>query len=122
MTPTQLSLRHLRSEGWLVDICERWVPSGATSGVRKDLFGMIDLVALRGPLTLGVQTTSHSNVSARLNKMRDDDHIDALFALRQAGWLVVVHGWRLSTRDGHACPHHRSHCGCRWVLHREEML
>lgn len=121
MTPTQLSLRHLREEGWLVDICERWVPSFGGGGVRKDLFGMIDLVALRGDITLGVQTTNHTNVSGRLAKMRDAEHAPALAALRAAGWLLVVHGWRLSTRTGHACPHSQSRCGCRFTLHREEI-
>jgi len=116
MTPTALSLRHLRAEGWLVDVCERWVPS-PNGQVRKDLFGIIDLIAVRGPVTMGVQTTSHTNAHARLNKMLDAEHSPMVDALMAAGWRVVVHGWRLSTRDGHACPHGRSRCGCRWTLH-----
>lgn len=119
MTPTQLSLRHLRAEGWLADICERWVPSGGPGGgVRKDLFGMLDIVAVRGNETVGVQTTVAGNVSARLNKLRDTQHAPALAALDKAGWFVVIHGWRLSTRHGRACPHGRPRCGCRWTLHR----
>jgi hypothetical protein len=117
VSPTQLSLRHLRAEGWTVDVCERWVPSG-TGQVRKDLFGMIDLVALRGHRTMGVQTTSHTNVAARLAKIRDLDHAHAFNALSRAGWIVVVHGWRKSSRDGHACKHGSDRCACRWTLHR----
>jgi hypothetical protein len=119
VSPTALSLRHLRDEGWTADICERWIPGGSgISGRRKDLFGMLDLIALRGPKTLGVQTTSHTNANARLNKMRDDEHALALAAMHAAGWSVVIHGWRKSTSNGRACPHDRPRCGCRWVLHR----
>lgn len=119
MTPTALSLRYLRDEGWLVDVCERWVPSGRIGQVRKDLFGMIDLVAVRGTETMGVQTTSNANVASRLTKMTDADHADALAALRSAGWTVMIHGWRKSTRDGRECKHGlAARCGCRWTLHR----
>ncbi len=120
MTPTQLSLRHLRAEGWTVDVVERWVPSGGPGGgVRKDFLGCIDLIALRGHETLGVQTTVAGSVSSRLHKMSDDEHAPALAAMSAAGWTVVIHGWRLSTQKGnHACPHGRPHCGCRWTLHR----
>jgi len=122
VTPTALSLRHLRAEGWLVDVVERWVP-GPGSTTRRDLFGMLDLVALRDTRTLGVQTTSHTNAAARLAKIRDAEHAEALGALARAGWEIVVHGWRKTTRDGHACPHGtRARCGCHWTLHREIYL
>lgn len=119
-TPTKLSLAHLRDEGWDVDICERWVPTGdGVGGIRKDFMGLLDLIAVRDGQTMGVQTTSDSNVPARLRKMTDDDHAAALGALRAANWTIVIHGWRKSTRDGHACKHGLSaRCGCRWTLHR----
>lgn len=118
MRPTQLSLRHLRDEGWMVDVCERWVPSGMGQQVRKDLFGMIDLVAVREGETMGVQTTSASNASSRVAKMSDAEHAPMRAALHAAGWALVVHGWRKSTRDGRACTHGTGPCGCRWDLHR----
>jgi len=94
------------------------VPGGGTVKVRKDLFGLIDLVALKDCETMGVQTTSNANVNARLNKMQDEEHQAALRALQAAGWSIVVHGWRLSSRDGHACKHKQVRCGCKWTLHR----
>jgi hypothetical protein len=122
MTPTQLSLRLLRAEGWSADICERWVPQGA-GGIRKDLFGLVDLVAVRGHETAGVQTTSHANFASRVTKITDDEHRAAFDALKAAGWLIVVHGWRLSTLKGdHACPHGKARCSCRWTLHRSVTL
>lgn len=122
-SPTELSLRWLRAQGWTVDVCERWVPRfGGAGKVRKDLFGMIDLVAVRPGHTLGVQTTSHDNYLARVRKLTDDEHQPALQALRAAGWVITVHGWRKSTRDGHACQHSQAACGCRWTLHRQTHL
>ena len=121
MSPTQLSLRHLRAQGWLVDVCERWVP-GQTGQVRRDLFGMLDLVAVRDTETLGVQTTSAGSVSSRKLKMTNNEHLPWLLDLKGAGWLVVIHGWRKSTRDGRACTHGKVRCACIWTLHRNENL
>jgi hypothetical protein len=88
---TRLSLEYLRGHGYVVDVVERWVPSGAGGQqVRRDLFGILDLVALRGKETVGVQTTSKANAASRARKMAESDHIRALWA---AGWHLVVHGW-----------------------------
>lgn len=121
VSPTKLSLRHLRAEGWTVDVCERWVPMGAGK-VRKDLFGLVDLVGVRDGETIGVQTTSNANFNSRLNKMHDGEHAPLLAALVAAGWHVVIHGWRLTDRHGHACKHGSARCACRWTLHRQTDL
>lgn len=122
LSPTILSLERLRKQGWLVDICERWVPSGPNAGVRKDLFGLVDLVAVKGNQTLGVQTTVASGFNARVNKMTDEYHVQKVAALQAAGWTIVVWGWRKSTNRGTACTHGHQRCGCRWTLHREATL
>lgn len=88
LSPTQLSIRYLRTEGYTVEIVERWNPHTRT---RHDLFGVLDLLALRGAETLGVQTTSNGNVAARVRKIAESQHIAAL---REAGWTLHVHGWR----------------------------
>lgn len=87
-SPTQRSLAYLRSLGYEVDIAEHWNPFARR---RNDLFGIIDLVALTPDGTIGVQTTSASNVSARIRKIEDSP---MLFALRRAGWRIEVHGWK----------------------------
>lgn len=66
-TPTQRSLRALRDAGFMVAVTERWNPWSKT---RQDLFGWMDLLALRGDETIGIQTTSGSNVAARLTKIQ----------------------------------------------------
>ena len=89
MTPTQLTLRHLRKEGWLlVEVVERWNPHAR---LRQDLFGMIDVIAVRPNETMGVQTTSYSNVPARVRKIAEHPNTPHI---REAGWTLHVHGWR----------------------------
>lgn len=86
-SPTQRSLKLLRDEGYTVAIVEHF---NHFARIRQDLFGFIDLLALRGDETLAVQTTSYSNVSARVNKIADHEN---LAAVRKAGWSIAVHGW-----------------------------
>ena len=88
MSPTQRSLEYLRKAGYRVAIVERWNPYAR---IRQDLFGILDLVAIRDGETLGVQTTSGGNVSARVKKISESD---SLPDLRRAGWSIHVHGWR----------------------------
>jgi len=86
-SPTQLSKKHLEAQGYTVAVTEHW---NSFARIRQDLFGFIDLLALRGDETLAVQTTSHSNVSARVKKIADHDNVDAV---RKANWRIEVHGW-----------------------------
>lgn len=88
MTPTQRSLAHLREAGYLAAVVERW---NAHARIRQDLFGVIDILAVRDGETLAVQTTSGSNVAARVAKIGESD---AVPHLRRAGWRILVHGWR----------------------------
>lgn len=88
MSPTQRSLAHMRSQGATVCVVEHWNPFSKT---RQDMFGILDLVALLDGETIGIQTTSGSNVSARVAKITASEHLPAL---RRAGWRLLVHGWR----------------------------
>lgn len=89
MTPTQRSLAKLRDEGWTVAITERW---NSFVKIRQDLFGFCDLLCIspsRG--FLAVQTTSGSNVSARIAKIQAEPRAGIFLA---AGGKIEVHGWR----------------------------
>lgn len=88
ISPTQLTLKLLREDGWTVEVVEKWIPG---ANIRKDLFGFIDLVALKDGQTLGVQATSYSNISARVKKI---ENAELLSAVRKASWQVWVIGWR----------------------------
>lgn len=87
-SPTQRSLAYLKAEGYTVAVVEYW---NSFTRRRHDLFGMFDLLALRSGETLAVQTTSGSNVSARVRKISDSGLVGAV---RDAGWQIHVHGWR----------------------------
>lgn len=86
-TPTSRSLAHLRDDGWTAEVVERWVPG---ANVRRDLFGFIDIIAIRDGVTLGVQATSADHVAARIRKIADAPNVGAV---REAGWALAVHGW-----------------------------
>lgn len=70
MSPTERTKAKLKSEGWpLIAVVEHWNPF---AHIRQDLFGFIDVLAVRDNEILAIQCTSGSNVSARLTKIRDN--------------------------------------------------
>ena len=83
----QLSRDLLVKTGWRVANVEKWNPA---TGTKNDLFGMFDLLALRDGVTMGVQTTSKTNLASHVKKMRA---ADALGDVVSAGWAVMLHGW-----------------------------
>lgn len=88
-SPTQRSLALMRERGYVCAVVERW---NAYARIRQDLFGFIDVLAIgeRGD-TVGVQSTSYSNISARVAKIADHELWPAV---NRVGWRVVVQGWR----------------------------
>lgn len=102
MSPTERSLKLLREEGYLVAVVEKW---NSFVKVRQDLFGFIDLLAIKENETLAVQTTSGDNVSARLTKIEASDNLPIV---RKANWRIEVHGWRKNAAG-------------RWVLRRVDV-
>ena len=87
-SPTQLTLKKLRADGWTAEVTEKWNPFAK---IRQDLFGIVDVLGIGKEGTIAVQTTSDSNVAARVKKIADSPHIAAI---RDAGWAFHVHGWR----------------------------
>ena len=91
-SPTTRSLAELRKRYELVDIVEHWNPWARK---RKDLYNLFDIIAI-GPGVCVVQTTSGDNVSKRVMKIVESD---ALPVLQRAGVKVLVHGWRLNSKN-----------------------
>ena len=96
-SPTQLSLAKLREEGYTCWITEHW---NNWSKTRQDLFGFIDLLALKDKEVLAVQTTTASNMSARVKKIADHENVGAV---REAGWTIHVHGWHQDDKKKWHC-------------------
>lgn len=88
-SPTQRSLALLRKEGYTAQVVERY---SMYARVRIDLFGCIDIVAIKPgvPGVLGVQTTSRGNQSARTKKAKA---IPELQVWLGCGNSFEVHGW-----------------------------
>lgn len=89
MTPTQRTLKNLRENGWIVQVVERW---NSFARIRQDLFGCIDIVAVKGDSrgVFGVQATSGNNVAARIQKSVAEPKLRAWL---QAGNRFAVVGW-----------------------------
>ena len=89
-SPTKCSLDYLRKQGFgLVEVVERWNPFAR---IREDLFGFIDILAIRGNDLVAVQATSWTNVMARVKKISELESAK----LFQGGIsrYIEVHGWR----------------------------
>lgn len=105
MTPTARSLARMRKAGYLAGVTERWVSQARK---RVDLFGFIDVLAVKPPLsrgykwavggdTLAIQATTGANAAARVTKIK------ALPEARtwlECGHRIEVHGWRLLKGTG----------------------
>ena len=94
-SPTQRSLQKLRADGYLAEVVERWNPHAR---VRHDLFGFVDVIAVRDSEVLAVQATSRSNVAARVTKIAEHEN---LAAVRKAGIRIEVHGWAKMANGRH---------------------
>lgn len=95
MSPTQRSLKLLRDEGGFCAITEHW---NAFARIRQDLFGFIDVLKIDANDTLAVQTTSGTNVAARIAKIKACP--GALAWLQSPNRRIEVHGWRKAGERG----------------------
>ena len=80
MSPTQRALKHLKALGYQAQVVEQniRIPGKGTS--KRDLFNCIDIVGVRaGVPVIGVQCTSHGNLSARVKKCIENGQ----------GWLAA---------------------------------
>jgi hypothetical protein len=89
MTPTARTLTYLRRLGFIADVCERWLPH---AGVRRDLFGFADIIAVhqRDRIIMLVQTTTTGHMAHRLAKAKARHE---LLAWLRSGGQFQVHGW-----------------------------
>ena len=92
MTPSARSVRLLKAQGYAVDTVERWIPGAR---IRRDLFGMFDLLAIRDSSTLAVQVTTADHMAHRRRKLASSL---LLARCKAAGWQIELHGWRKSGR------------------------
>jgi len=87
-------MEYLRGLGYEVDITERY---NHHSRQKNDLFGFADLIAIRPGVTLAVQTTTSSNMAARVKTVMS---CKLAGLCKEAGWNIEVHGWALKGPQG----------------------
>ena len=78
----------MREQGYLCEVTERW---NQWARIRQDLFNFVDILCIKDGKTVAVQTTSYSNISARVKKIQA---LDSYPIIKSAGWEIVVHGWK----------------------------
>lgn len=87
MTPTQKSLAYLKENGYTTAVVERWNPFAK---IRQDLFGFIDIIAIRPSRIQAIQTTSSENLKARIKKIIG---LKEAVLVSSSGCDIIVHGW-----------------------------
>ena len=92
----------MKERGYKCEITEKWNPFAR---IRQDLFGFIDVLCLGDGEVVGVQTTSYSNMPARVKKIREHENFAKVSA---AGIRVIVQGW------------HKK--GARWEVREVEVV
>ena len=97
ISPTQLSLAMLREDGWFCWITEHY---NYYAKIRQDLWGFVDIIALKPGQILGVQTTTATNMSARINKIADHENVGKV---RDANIMIHVHGWHQDDKKKWHC-------------------
>ncbi len=93
MATTQMTLKHYRDRGYECAVTEHF---NAYAGVRNDLFGFCDVLAVGNGEIVMVQTTSWDNVGARRTKIRGIRVVGKLLAVPNL--RIEIQGWR--KRDG----------------------
>ena len=112
-SPTTLSLKALRDAGYVAAVVEHFNPH---KRIRQDLFGFIDIIAIRPGETLAVQTTSRSNMAARVRKIAEHPNVAAVRGDNGAAGLLAAAEKALAACEMHlyaavaSYRHHRSRC------------
>lgn len=97
---TSRTLKWLRDQGWSADVVERWMknPKHPAGGYRKDLFNIIDIIALSNRGIMGVQSCGQAFAEHNRKVLAEPL---ALKWLEAGGDLILI-GWRkiLKKRGG----------------------
>ena len=86
-SPTQRSLKLMRDNGYYAEVVEKY---NSFTRKRNDFAGFLDILCLGEQEVVGVQTTSYSNMSARVKKIREHENLDVVL---KSGIRILVHGW-----------------------------
>ena len=91
MTPTQRTLAALADLGYTSGMVERWIAK-KPFGIRKDLFGIIDIISIKPGEIVGVQSTG-TGFSDHLKKLTIEKAAESR-AWLESGAKLQLWGWR----------------------------
>jgi len=109
MRPTERTLRELKLHGFRCCVVERWNPYGGPlikekcpicergpshQGIRQDLFGIIDVLAISESGIVGIQCCSGSGYQKHIRKMLIEKAQVTLDWLSTPGCALELWAWR----------------------------
>jgi hypothetical protein len=95
-SPTSRTLDECKRRGWTAGVVERHIPFPRPQGTKIDLFGVIDLIAIRSALhggrpgILGIQATSGTNHASRRTKILAEGRVREWV---EAGGQIELWSW-----------------------------
>ena len=93
LSPTQKTLKALRDRGLVCAIVEKFSAYVGPHGIRQDLFGIIDVIAL-GPLgVIGVQSTGN-DFPGHHKKLTEERAQECIDWLSTPGTSLELWAWR----------------------------
>lgn len=94
MSPTERSLKYLRDQGYMCEVVEKFCGFGKIK-FKKDLFGFIDIIGVKGFKTIGIQATGGFNLTSRLKKMQSDELKEKVLTwVSSPARGLEIHDWR----------------------------
>ena len=94
LSPTQRTIRALKEQGMICAVVEKFNPHVGEHGIRIDLFGIIDILALdpiRG--VIGIQACSQSS-ALHIRKIKEERTQETIDWLSTPGTKLEVWCWR----------------------------
>lgn len=92
-SPTQRTLQALRKDGFKCAVVEKWIPIPGGHGRRLDLFNIIDVLAITGAETLGIQCCG-SSFSAHWKKLTEAESENTRAWLSNGYRSLEIWSWR----------------------------
>ena len=95
LSPTQRTLAYLKESGIICGMVERWIPNPKLpgGGIRKDLFGFIDIIAIsKADGVVGIQSCG-SDFNGHIKKITEERR-EEVMAWLEAGASLQLIGWR----------------------------
>ena len=87
---TQRTLRALRQEGYICAIAEKWNPYVGPHGIRQDMFGIFDVIAIKPIGICGVQSCGQDFKKHKRKILESEYALEWL----KAGGTIEIYGWR----------------------------